>query len=89
MSLFSFPLRLLMKLPSIATGLGTFLIVVASPSGPLGAVWAMGLSIIPRVLKLSLPTAQESRYSHLRTLLALHLMYPFWFILLVLTNMLI
>ena len=63
-SLLSFPFRLLMKLPSIATGLGTFLIVEASPSGPLGAVSAMGLSIIPRVLKLSLPTAQESRYFH-------------------------
>ena len=64
MSVLSFLFRLLMKLPSIATGLGTFLIVEASPSGPLGAVSATGLSIIPRVLKLSLPTAQESRYSH-------------------------
>ena len=87
MSLLSFPLRLLMKPPSIAIALGIFLIVEASPSGPLGAVSAMGLSIIPRVLKLFLPTAQESRYSHLCTLFALHLMFPFWFIRLILTTM--
>ena len=50
-----------MKLPSIVIALGISLIVAASRSGPLGAVSAMGLSIIPRVLKHSLPTAQESR----------------------------
>lgn len=44
-------IRLLMKLPSIAIALGIFLTVEASLSGPLGAVLAMGLSIILRVLK--------------------------------------
>lgn len=89
MSVLSFPLRLLMKPLSIAIALGIFLIVEASPSGPLGAVSAMGLSTIPRVLKLFLPTAQESRYSHLCTLFALHLMFLFWFIRLILTHMVI
>lgn len=74
--------RLLMKPPSIAIALGIFLTVEASPSGPLGAVSAMGRSIIRRVLKPFLPTAQESRYPHLCTLFDQHLMFPFWFILL-------
>lgn len=45
-------IRLLMKPPSIAIALGIFLTVEASPFGPLGAVSAMGHSIIRRVLKL-------------------------------------
>lgn len=89
MSLLVSLLRLLMKPPSIDIALGIFLIVEASPSVPLGAVLAMGLSTILRVLKLFLPTAQESRYTHLCTLFDLHLRFSFWFILLILTKMLI
>lgn len=81
------PLRLLMKLPSIAIALEIFLIVEASPSGPLGAVSAMGLFIILRVLKLFLLTAQESRYPHLCASFDLCWIIPFQFILL--TNVLI
>lgn len=89
MSLLFSLLRLLMKPPSIDIALGIFLIVEASPSVPLGAVLAMGLSTILRVLKLFLPTAQELRYTHLCTLFDLHLRFSFWFILLILTKMLI
>lgn len=51
-TIFSLPLiRLSTKLPSIDTALAIFSTVGASPSGPLGAVWAMGLFTILRVLK--------------------------------------